>query len=345
MASYDSSRLFPINGAHSPSKSAWGSRMNGDQHLKQSNRFMARPVIDSRTSHQTEAPRGDPTWMLQFEQTMSYNYRELGFQGASEVGNSRHGQCHGQGQSQSQQQFVRYGPATLHDFNQYIPAPGPFKVIPRNFVSQGAFAGAHGPSPDLCNGVQYNQPGPMPRPSASQPFPAMSDISLYAQSGLNPSLGQSDGPRREHLMDSSPYRQALRRTFDLTRTGQLVEASQSLLGLSEWLMTNAKKLDILRDDHLQCDHCLNLWEHFNLSWLAVCQKQKDLTQEAVSMGRQPAQTSLLSRECMEEMGKVLIQLCDQLEEHGLVDYQMGIWEEEILGALGQCLDAAIMKEA
>jgi len=33
---------------------------------------------------------------------------------------------------------------------------------------------------------------------------------------------------------------------------------------------------------------------------------------------------------MEEMGKDLIQLCDQLEQHGLVDYQMGIWEEEIL---------------
>lgn len=33
---------------------------------------------------------------------------------------------------------------------------------------------------------------------------------------------------------------------------------------------------------------------------------------------------------MESMGKALIQLCDQLEQHGLVDYQMGIWEEEIL---------------
>ena len=61
---------------------------------------------------------------------------------------------------------------------------------------------------------------------------------------------------------------------------------------------------------------------------------------------------------METMGKDLIQLCDQLETHGLVDYQMGIWEEEILSGkfalfsnasilppnhieplvLGQCLD-------
>lgn len=62
----------------------------------------------------------------------------------------------------------------------------------------------------------------------------------------------------------------------------------------------------------------------------MCQKQKDLTQDLVATGHQPAQTSLLSRERMEEMGKDLIQLCDQLEQHGLVDYQMGIWEEEIL---------------
>lgn len=42
------------------------------------------------------------------------------------------------------------------------------------------------------------------------------------------------------------------------------------------------------------------------------------------------QASLLSQERMQSMGKHLIQLCDQLEQYGLVDYQMGIWEEEIL---------------
>lgn len=41
---------------------------------------------------------------------------------------------------------------------------------------------------------------------------------------------------------------------------------------------------------------------------------------------------------MEAMGKELIQLCDQLEQHGLVDYQMGIWEEEILSGRWIILD-------
>jgi len=30
------------------------------------------------------------------------------------------------------------------------------------------------------------------------------------------------------------------------------------------------------------------------------------------------------------MGKELVRLCDIMEKHGLVDYQMGVWEEEII---------------
>lgn len=33
---------------------------------------------------------------------------------------------------------------------------------------------------------------------------------------------------------------------------------------------------------------------------------------------------------MEQMGQELIRFCDTVEPHGLVDYQLGIWEEEIL---------------
>lgn len=48
----------------------------------------------------------------------------------------------------------------------------------------------------------------------------------------------------------------------------------------------------------------------------------------------PTKHSLLTSDRMEAMGNELIQLCDQLEPHGLVDYQMGIQEENILS--GRC---------
>lgn len=80
-----------------------------------------------------------------------------------------------------------------------------------------------------------------------------------------------------------------------------------------------------------------------------------MTHDFIATGRQSIQASLLSQDRMEDMGKDLIQLCDQLEQYGLVDYEMGIWEEEILCGeyyptldqwaqlttsivLGQCLD-------
>jgi hypothetical protein len=40
--------------------------------------------------------------------------------------------------------------------------------------------------------------------------------------------------------------------------------------------------------------------------------------------------SVLEYEQMENMGKELIRLCDNMEKHGLVDYQMGVWEEDII---------------
>lgn len=58
--------------------------------------------------------------------------------------------------------------------------------------------------------------------------------------------------------------------------------------------------------------------------------QKDLTQGLLQTSHQTPHVSLLDTETMEQMGKELVQLCDRLEEHGLVDYQMGVWEEEIL---------------
>ena len=40
--------------------------------------------------------------------------------------------------------------------------------------------------------------------------------------------------------------------------------------------------------------------------------------------------SLLPVETLERLGSDLVVLCDGLEKHGLVDYQMGVSEEEII---------------
>ncbi|KAJ5166365.1 uncharacterized protein N7482_005146 [Penicillium canariense] len=267
--------------------------------------------------------------------------------------------------------FVPYESAMLYGFSQQGPAQGPFDVVPQYPTRQSAaietlsnqfpvsqyFAseestgtGVPGLSPYMNTQLPYTQPGSMARSSTTQPFPTtMADFTPLgtgssARLDALPVQQQAD-PSAQPVADPSSldeayaqYQRALRSTFDQTRAGRLVEASQSLLEISEWLVTNARDLGILRDDHQLYTDRLQLWSEFNLCWLAVCQKQKDVTQDLVATGQQPPQTSLLSRDRMEAMGKDLIQLCDQLEQHGLVDYQMGIWEEEILSVLGQCLD-------
>lgn len=63
----------------------------------------------------------------------------------------------------------------------------------------------------------------------------------------------------------------------------------------------------------------------------MLQRQKDDTRETLDSERPLAQSqSLLPKESLEEMGNKLVSLCDILEKNGLVDYQMGVSEQEII---------------
>jgi hypothetical protein len=53
----------------------------------------------------------------------------------------------------------------------------------------------------------------------------------------------------------------------------------------------------------------------------------------IDMGQQPLPPqTLLEKDFLERMGRELVRLCDLMERHGLVDYQMGVWEEEIISS-------------
>ncbi|KAJ5437318.1 hypothetical protein N7445_005862 [Penicillium cf. griseofulvum] len=252
--------------------------------------------------------------------------------------------------------FSPYESSMLYGFGQQGPTQGHFEVVPQyqtrqsaaidvlsnQFVSQyfppeeSAGSGLADLSPFLNAQLQrYNQPGPMPRPTTTQSFPApVSDFAVGSgpMNRLNQaqteSQEQSDQPSLEEAIGR--YQRILRRTFDQTRAGRLVEAGGSLLEISKWLVTNARDLGLLHDDSIQYNDRLKLWSEFNLCWLAICQKQKNLMMEVIATRQQPVHTSLIPRDRMDTMGRDLIQLCDQLEPHGLVDYQMGSWANALI---------------
>ncbi|KAF5866218.1 hypothetical protein ETB97_000182 [Aspergillus alliaceus] len=275
---------------------------------------------------------------------------------------------------QLQQPFAPYEPELVYNISPQGPAQAPYEVVtpysarPSAAIDDlsGQFpvpqyfpptepTGAGVPAvgvPYLTSLPTYNQPGPIGRTTGTQPFPTtMADMPPGGTAGRFDSSSSQQQPQQPQQVPSQTvpepttltdaygqFQRALRSTLDHARAGRLVEASRPLLEISEWLVTNARELGILRDDQVVYADRLQLWNDFNLCWLAVCQKQKDLLQDVLRTGRQPPHTSLLSGDVMDNLARELIQLCDRLEQYGLVDYQMGIWEEEILGVLSQCLD-------
>lgn len=82
------------------------------------------------------------------------------------------------------------------------------------------------------------------------------------------------------------------------------------------------------DRNLHADR-LQIWNDFNHGWLGLLQKQKDMVESGQKL--QGGQ-SLVSKDELEDVGKEVVRLCDGVEKHGLVDYQYGVWEEEIIAS-------------
>ena len=84
------------------------------------------------------------------------------------------------------------------------------------------------------------------------------------------------------------------------------------------------EVGLLSDDQLSHSDRLAFWRNFNFTWLTLFQQHIDI------LSFSETRTGLLEAEELDRIGKELIKICDRFEEHGLVDYKMGIWEEEIL---------------
>jgi hypothetical protein len=98
----------------------------------------------------------------------------------------------------------------------------------------------------------------------------------------------------------------------------------------------------VRDDQALHGERLKLWDDFNTCWLTTLQKQKEMSEEVVSTGQEPRPPeNILEYDFLETLGRELIRLCDIMEKHGLVDYQMGIWEEEIISSMRKSLFVVI----
>ncbi|KAK3297052.1 uncharacterized protein B0H64DRAFT_116642 [Chaetomium fimeti] len=131
------------------------------------------------------------------------------------------------------------------------------------------------------------------------------------------------------------YQTALKEIFRNIQSGVLAPASETLLQISQWLLTHVVELGLTSDDQNLHSERIKMWNDFNHAWLAMFQRQKEMM-ESEQQPQRPQ--SLVTAEGLRKMGKELVKHCDSIERHGLVDYQYGVWEERIIEILEECLD-------
>jgi hypothetical protein len=201
-----------------------------------------------------------------------------------------------------------------------------------------------------------NVPGQHPQQQQQQqPAQDIADISMSERQEF------SDGALKEkwHI-----YQRQLATVFQDISSESLVTASETLLSISNWLLSQVVELGKCREcndsstspptwchaEEMSCSiaaECrtlmhsnsglttddaslhaerIKLWDDFNHAWLALGQKQCDLMQDPQHQARS---SRILTRDTIENLGDEIVRLCNDLERHGLVDYQYGVWEEQI----------------
>lgn len=203
---------------------------------------------------------------------------------------------------------------------------------------------------------QYPSIGYTPQQSApaystaamTDPHPPTTHAGGYSQPAYPQSQPQQqDANSNEYDDFYNTYQTELKKTFEQVHDGRLSEAAPALDRLSDWLLHWAETLGeffrrvgreraaeltigLVRDDETHYQMRLKLWEEFNNCWLGLFQKQFEFVEEMRNTGQRPqAPQSIVEYDFIEKMGNKLVKNCDNMEKHGLVDYQMGVWEEEI----------------
>lgn len=268
-----------------------------------------------------------------------------------------------QDQRQSQQSFATYSPEIIYNVPQHTSPPNTFNSAsqfqPRQSASMqllpdvtntffpGETASAsettslqHNPSSTVYTQHQNQQSSGDRGSLLHQGYPTMAMSGMLQTSEvITEDQYVAPGPSMDAAYAS--YQTALKEIFQNIIHGRLNEASQSLVEISEWLLGHVADLGLTVDEvSLHADR-IRLWGEFNAAWLGIFQKQKDLLQSASRV--MPPQT-LIPREFVSKMAKNLIRLCDMVEKYGLVDYQLGVAEEQIINILIEALDAQELVE-
>ncbi|KAI5862870.1 hypothetical protein GGS23DRAFT_72647 [Durotheca rogersii] len=231
-------------------------------------------------------------------------------------------------------QFPSRQPTALQIMQTDVAAPY-FSSEPTNAAAASSLQ-SHGASSSTSTVYQQspgNQRAMLQEYSSGMaPMSGMSQSSAPEQAIEDPAYSQQSADMEAAW---NQYQAALKEVFTNIRTGALETASESLLDISEWLLSKVTELGLTADNTRVYSDRMRMWQDFNHAWLSLFQKQKDVVESGVPLHR--GQT-LISGDGLRKMGKELVRLCDGIDRHGLVDYEYGVWEEPIISIIEECLD-------
>ncbi|SPJ80243.1 uncharacterized protein FTOL_08635 [Fusarium torulosum] len=166
---------------------------------------------------------------------------------------------------------------------------------------------------------------------------SISNVSAVPQATVSPEVSVGHHEDGEGGLDEKwvSYKRLLGSIFQDIIDASLESASETLLKVTQWLLSQVSDLGLNVDDiNLHADR-IQLWNDFNHAWLGLGQQQIDLMFANQQLSRSQ---SLVSENMVKKMGEELVRLCDGIERHGLVDYQFGVWEDQITAVLEDILD-------
>ncbi|WZH50365.1 hypothetical protein QYS62_011609 [Fusarium acuminatum] len=263
-----------------------------------------------------------------------------------------HGPEYGQGSHQQQQSFGGYGIAVPMMYSVAQPAAQQSGYDAQHFSSWQR-AAVYTMTPDVALTYFGSETGHSGGPSTQQLAHSSSGFAngyeqrkaiKYASSSIS---SVSAEPQAESSDDISvtddhqngegvlkknwvEYQRQLGSIFQEIVDGDLESASDTLLSITSWLLSQVVKLGLNIDDtNLHADR-IQLWNDLNYAWLGLGQRQIELM---VSNQQLSTSQSLVSKVMVREMGNELIRLCDGIERHGLVDYQYGVHEDRITAGM------------
>ncbi|KAK6823502.1 hypothetical protein PG987_013759 [Apiospora arundinis] len=196
-------------------------------------------------------------------------------------------------------------------------------VLPAQAVSSGA--------------SKVDPPDPADRGAAPDDQSSAASTSKMPQASEAPKEQEHSTPT-EMAEAHERYQTSMKAIFTNIHDSALALASESLLDVSKWFLPKVTELGspgLATDNPQLHPDRMKLWHEFNYAWLALLQKQKDMAGSGIA--------TLVSEEILNKMGDEIVQLCDGIEKHGLVDYEYGVWEGPIIDTdlevvLTECLD-------